>query len=1320
MQARAPKGAVCAVLAALALISCRQERYVFVEDGSSPVISRNISNTQVNSICEDAGGHIWIATFRGLNKFAGGTFYQYFNDADSLSLPDNQIKALLSDSRGRLWASSVNGPAFISPDGSVTRAEVEGENRNIFSLAETDGGVILGNAGSALYRLNEERNVFERVIDSSDLGEYMVSAMLSPEGDLWLGCLGSLRCLNVATMTQRDLVPLEGGLPVHFCMLPDGHILISGYNMDLLSYDTAGRKFDPLPSSFTRRTGFVSGRYPIIYPYSEGCLLYSDEKGMFYYNDATGELSRQDEISFPFKAPDFKVSTMFTDSHGNLWIGSVDQGFDVIYSYKEPFNSSPLSGAVESTSVENILQDDDGNVWICTMTEGLQVYQPDGRLVHVDVGLTESFSGAKNSEISYVLKASDGSVWLASATSSKVFKCRYSAGRVIKERTFDVLGPMSLSEGSDGTVWASTIFSQILILRDGAEEFEPVCQMNGFAPGLLPLEDGRMMATAFFTPIKVIDPATGEAEDFKPFTDCYEDCIRRSVFIPTDIMKDSRGDIWVGTVANGLLRYDHASQKFENVEGVPCNDVEGILEDSRGDIWVSTQHGLGRWDRESGKFSNYFKADGIGGDQFFDRSRCILEGGDLVFGGTHGVTCFNPEEVDREIDVPLVFETLKIGNRLVRGIPRSGDRIVLDYDRKNFSIAFTALDYSEFDRLRYHYRMEGHEDLWVDAQNSREAFYGNLPAGRYRFCVRASSSDDDALVAENSIDILVRSAPWAAWWAWLLYALAAAALALVLWRQRSSINKEKAAALKAEEEKEQERRVNRMNMSFFANVSHEFRTPLTMIAGPVKQLSGSGNVTGGDRRLLGIVERNVTRMLRLVNQMLDFGKLEDDTLALKVSRADVVPYLQGVADTFAMSAEDKGIGFVTSGLVDSFEMWVDQDKLDKICYNLLSNAVKYTPAGGNITFGFDISGESVLITVSDNGQGIPEQYREKVFERYFQVDSQPGGTSAGYNYGTGIGLYYARSLARLHHGDLTVGPGPDGTGCTFTLSLPAGEDIYSDSEKNSEDPRLFASGGIGRLEDSPSGGDETGPRILVVDDDIEVAGYLRDLLSPKYGVTCRFDPSSAFSTLKEERIDLVMSDVVMPGGTGYDLCRRIKDEMELCHIPVILVTAKTAIDDQVEGLNCGADAYVTKPFDPDYVLALVQSQLSNRERLRGILTSATHTGDIADESLSDKDKAFMDELYALMESEMMNSEMDVAAITEKMKISRTKLYYKVKGLTGENPSVFFKLYKLNRASQLIRERKYTMSEIADMTGFSTLSHFSTSFKKQFGVPPSEY
>ena len=1308
------------LLVLTALVSCRASEYRYVADGASPQITSDLSNGQVYSICEDASGHIWIATFRGLNKLSGGKYYQYFNEPDTLSLPDSQVKCLLSDSKGRLWAASVNGPCIITPDGKIGRTGYEYGNRHMFSIFETPSGAIMGNTGTSLLRYFEDDGVFRPVLDFDDVGDFIMSAFTSPNGELWLGGFGGLHCFNAVTMVQREQFPLEGGTISNYCNLPDGRVLISGYDREIALFNTVTHSFEDLPRAVRSNRTFCSARISLAHPYLDGLLLYSDDNGLFYYDPVKESLLSQNDLGFPFTAPDFKISTMFTDSRGNLWIGSVDQGYEVEYAYKEPFNSSPLTALLTRRSVENVAQDASGNIWICTMNDGLYVYDVERHFNHIDLGLTDGFLPAKKSEASYLLSSSDGGMWVASSTSSKVFRCHYSSGKVVKDESYDIFAPMSIAESEDGSMWVSSAFSQVYVRRPGESEFHLVCQTGGFTPGLLPLPDGKLMVAAFNTPLRIIDVGTLEVSDFEPFVKNYEKCVKRSVLIPTDLLLDSCGDIWIATVANGLLRYDSSEGVIYGLEGTPCDDIEGILEDGRGNIWVSSQHGLGRWDRASGKFSNYYKADGIGGDQFYDRSRCRLADGSLVFGGTHGISCFNPSEVDRHIDVPIVFETLKIHGRLVEGGLEGREALVFRHDERNFSIGFAALDYSEFDRLRYHYMMEGHDGVWIGAQSGAEAYYGNIKPGRYTFRVKATLSDEQTLVAENSIGITVRPAPLASWWAICLYSLVFLSVVYLFLKLKIRVAKEQAAARKALEEKEQEKKINRMNMDFFANVSHEFRTPLTMIAGPVKQLI-SESPDELVRRNLGTVERNVHRMLRLVNQMLDFNKLENDTLPLSVSRVDIIPYLYDLVDTFRHSAESKDITLEVRGLQENCEIWVDEDKLDKICYNLLSNAIKYTPRGGNVSFEFDIDdSDNAIIRVSDTGPGIAPEHREKIFERYYQVDSSGG----SYNLGTGIGLYYSRELAKIHHGSLTVSDCPDGSGSVFTLSLPSGRDAYGDSEKaeSGRDPRAFASGALKKM-DFEAESDVQGGRksLLIVDDDVDVAHYLKEMLSPLYNVVCRFDVDSAFAALRERPADIVLSDVMMPGKSGYELCRMIKGDILLSHIPVVLVTAKTAIDDQVEGLNCGADAYVTKPFDPNYLLALLHSQLENRDKLRETLASATQTGHIGEEEgLSGRDKAFMDELYQIMESELANSDIDISRITEKMKISRTKLYYKTKGLTGENPSVLFKRYKLNRAAQLLRDHKYNISEIADLTGFSTLSHFSTSFKKQFGVPPSEY
>ena len=650
--------------------------------------------------------------------------------------------------------------------------------------------------------------------------------------------------------------------------------------------------------------------------------------------------------------------------------------------------------------------------------------------------------------------------------------------------------------------------------------------------------------------------------------------------------------------------------------------------------------------------------------------------------------------------------------------------INLKYDQNGFSISFAALDYSESERLHHYYKLDGFDQYWINAHNNKEAYYANLPAGTYTFRVRITQNDQSTIVGENAIRVIVHPAPWATWWAYTFYLIAGITILAFFIRAMWRIRAEKQAVLRAEQAKAQEQFINKMNMSFFANISHEFRTPLTMISGPVSLLYSSPDITGENKNLLRIVQRSVNRMLRLVNQMLDFNKLENDTLKLKVRPTEIVVLLKELTDIFRVNAESKSITMITNGLEGSFIAWIDEDKIDKIFTNLMSNALKYTPAGGRINVNFDIvSGEdavqAVKIEVINTGQ-IPDDKLEKIFERYYQISDEHGGI---YNWGTGIGLYYARSLARLHHGSLTASNLKDDNKVMFTLIVPVGQSAYSEAERSHEQVNQLEAF---PLEENPlpvkpdPDLDKEKKTIMVVDDDSEVAYYLEMLLGSDYQVVCRFNAESALEAITESVPDLILSDVVMPGKDGYWLCREIKESLQLCHIPVILVTAKTTIENQVEGLNVGADAYVTKPFEPHYLMALIKSLLNNREKTRSLLSRSTQTDKMDENVLSPQDNMFMTELYHLMESELSNPELDVTRMTQLLKISRTKFYYKVKGLTGENPSVFFKTYKLNRAVELLKEGKYTISEIADMTGFNTLFHFSKSFKQQFGIPPSEY
>ena len=1338
---------------ALTLLCCLALGCKQVEHGAhdivldTPIITNDISNQRVTSFAEDIHGHVWIGTFRGLNRFNVHEFHQHFCTADEFTIPDNQVQSIYRDSRGRLWVSTVNGIALYTEQDNFIRIPMDTRSRNVYQILEDNNGKIIISTMVDVAVFDEDEMAFNTVLSAvnGQIPTLTQAFIASYDNSFWTATSTHLAKYDIQTFELKQLVELSG-YPSYFKMIGDGIIWMQGVG-GFSIYDTRDGEYIAAPAGFKSHSLFNQAQVSLLEQYGDDYLFNTEKHGVFYYSVADDAMYHQSEQSFPFDVPEDKITCMLQDSRGNLWIGTYDQGYHVVYAYEENFNNdSWLKSSLANKSVVAVADDSKGNLWIATLKDGVYLYNSSSELFKkIDLGSTFGTQSAQDVDVSHLYVDRDDKVWMS--TNFGVARCKVVNDNLVLDKAWPVFMSMAISQDLDGRVWIGSMGELVSYVSPGDDQLHTVKAVSApftFTPYCLPLKDGKVLSASFEQGFSLIDGKENHVRQLAIDPIVWKNSIKRSVFVPSCMHQTADGMIWVGTLANGLYKYDLAKNEFAHVSGAPCLDITAIEEDNAGNLWISTQYGLGQYDPAADKFTNWFADDGIGGNQFYDRSSCKLADGTLVFGGTHGLTIFDPEAVTLDREVSVCFEDLKIHNVLVR--PGENEclskslsycsEINLEYSQNCFSISFAALEYAEYERVEYQYMLDGFDGHWIDAHNNREAYYSNIPAGRYDFKVRILNHDRSSVLSENSVSVHIDPPFWFSWWAMLIYLTLAAVVIYIVIKARNKISLEKMAKLQAQQEKEQEKKVNQMNMSFFANVSHEFRTPLTMISGPVAQLEESPDMSDENKRLLNIVQRNIYRMLRLVNQQLDFNKLENDTLKLAVKQMDVISQMVELTDMFKVTAEEKGIAFKVYGLEDSVKVWADADKLDKICFNLLSNAMKFTPSGGKIEFSLDVISREeaahlfslsgidkdahyLKIAVRDSGTGIPESQLERIFDRYYQLENQ---TAGAHSWGTGIGLYFARALAQMHHGYLKAENQPVGTGAIFTLILPVSEYAYEEAEKtrkSDDGNKRFKSGNV-TVKMTPAVSGENRKKVLVVDDDADVIHYLRELLLPYFDVISRFDAESAYQIIKEEAIDIVISDVVMSGQTGYDLCRQIKENIQISHVPVILLTAKATVDDKVEGLDNGADAYVTKPFEPQYLLALVQSQLKNREKIKDILSQATDVENIEDDALSPQDSAFMTELYQLMENELSNSELDVSRMTEMLHISRTKFYYKVKGLTGENPSVFFKRYKLNRAAQLIKERKYNVSEIADMTGFSTLSHFSTSFKKQFGVSPSEY
>lgn len=1331
-----------------------------------------LSSNEISCVLRDRNGFMWFGTTSGLNRFDGYEFrHCYPRPADSTVVSEG-IWDLIETADGMLWLTYYDArigaydpladrfvperevldslrldylPARVFTDRDKRLYYATYDRRFFrydplrgmvvpYDLPEGEGGVCgMADSGDRLYVIHHSGKI--QGIDKAsgkvtfEDGYLTAYAACAPfylfadsDGELWVflnpGRSDGLfrldprsgRWSHYATDTRPALSvsivrDVEEGA--------DGSIWIATDHGGINVLD--------------KRTGRI--RYLWNDPFDENSLsqnsvicLYRDDTGILWAGTYKNGISYYHESIFKFQSVRYPLERgsngqlndfecVVEDEGGDLWIGTGGSGL-LRYARSSgrfdryeagPEGSNTISGDV----VISLERDRRGGLWIGTYLNGLTYF--DGKRFHRYRHADGDSAGLSNNSVYSLYADPDNRLWIG--TLGGGLDCLdLATGEWGSFRSSDRENSLttdyvySVAEGMDGTILAGT-------------------------------SDG----------VSVIHPQHGEVKRFRGTRDGKNGFEGRMVNV---VFSDSRQLAWIGG-DYGLSVYDPVGDRLYRLDresGFPVQGIMSIIEDDYHTVWIGTRDGLlsivPTRERDGGyhfAWSLYDESEGIRNYTFNANSAARLSTGELVFGGTHGLTWVDPSRIRyNSYAPPAMITSLGINGTPIRPREVFGgrvplardisvtDRLTLSHDERNLVFTLASRSYFQPRKNRFAYKMEGFDADWtvIDASD-RRVTYTNLPPGDYTLLVKASNNDGVWSKETTRLAITIRPPFWLTGWAISLYILIGLSLAYALMRSVLRAQRKKLQEERMRELRRKQHEVDEMKLRFFTNVSHEFRTPLTLILTPLEKLM-KAEADPGTKQLLGLMHRNADRLLRLVNQLLDFRKIDVQGDSLSPSSGDIVPFVRDVVESFRELSERKGIRLTLDSALDTYTMSFDTDKLFKILSNLLSNAFKFTAAGGSISVTLHAreSAEGraeLVIEVADTGIGIPADKQEAIFERFYQVNAsdERGGT-----YGTGIGLHLCREFVRMHRGSISV-RSELGKGSVFTVVLPV---IPPEEPARRPDPEPLP--GQEEARPSPDEAGETAgkepspeaiPTLLVVDDNTDFREFMSLSLSGMYTVLTAADGEEAWQIIPEKLPDMVISDVMMPITDGITLCRRIKKDIRTSHIPVILLTAKTAADSQLVGLEAGADDYICKPFSMEMLLLKIRHLVETRRRWQQAFLQASSSGiALSEVQVSPLDERLMRKAIAYIEEEIANPELSVERLSREMGMSRVNFYKKCLSCTGKTPVELIRAVRLKRAAQLLEKSQLRVNEVALECGFNDARLFRKYFKEEFGCLPSDY
>jgi signal transduction histidine kinase/ligand-binding sensor domain-containing protein/DNA-binding response OmpR family regulator len=1320
-----------------------------------------LSSNNVNSIIKDRFGYMWFATEDGLNRFDGINFTVYnHNELDSNSLATNQLQTIYEDPQGNLWVGTNRTLSLYDRQKDCFHNFNIAKGTAIRAICSDKAGHLwIGSYAGLIFYDPSRRTAKYYTADSAKPGHLLsntvTSLFVDTWGRLWIGGNTGLYLYQPESDDFRrfsnnpsDPTSISDNVVKTIAEDASGHLWFGTNDggIDMLQAD--GLHFNRVKRRKNDSQSLSSNRIYSIKPDRNGELWIGTEEGLDIFDPYTAKVRRvvsSDRNKYSLKGR--SVRSIFIDTSGIYWVGTVQGGvnkYDKNLSFFNLVQYNPFEPrGLTSSKITSFAEAGNGDVYVGTDGGGVN-------LLHRKTGLFEHLriaGGNKDNDLAVLaLQHIGNELWIATYQhgvyvlniADNSIK-HYSRGTGPGDLPSDDI--FCIREDRDGHIWLGTNGKGVCMYDRATGAFRRFEQVTvdgksskllsaGFIRAIEQDSAGNMLIGTVGNGVALFDPERNACQILN----------RTTTGLPLDeaitLFINKYGIVWAGTPNGGLCRLDYLNKRFTNYserQGLANVVIYKILGDDGGKLWVSTNKGISCFDPERSIFKNYSAENGLQPSSFILGAGLKTKSGELFFGGIDGLNYFLPAELHDNKNVPsMVFTDLRIGGHSVtvgqdaaiRENISIAKEIRVDY-KQNFSVDFAALDYTTPHENRYMYRLDGLDASWNQLGQSRTAAFTNLYPGIYTLQVRAKNCNGAWVTLPASIRIIVKPPFYLTGYAYGFYALV---LGLILWGIRYRGIRKLKTKFTLEQERlrmqqmiEQERReaerlheFDQLKIKFLTNLSHEFRTPISLIMGPLDNLGEKESDAEKQRQLI-MVKRNARRLLNLVNQLLDFRKLEEQELKLNCNETDMVAFLKETAESFRDIAERKQIRFSFKSDLDHFHTILDRDKIERVVFNLLGNAFKFTGKDGEVALAIRQSetSDGIEILVSDTGIGLSQEEQRRIFDRFFQGNTH----TSIMNQGSGIGLSITKEFVRLHGGTINVESEP-GKGSIFTICLPL-EQLHKSALTVVPDVNLTEM----NLAKSEA---KTGATpvldhltVLLVEDNDDFRTYLKDNLRSFYKIIEAVDGKDGWQKALSRHPDVIVSDISMPNMDGIELSRKVRADKRVSHIPIILLTALTEDAYQLKGLETGASDYLTKPFSFQILNLKIRNLVQLNQRLRETYSRRLNVETPVDAVQSDDEK-WMLKVSQYIESNLDSADLSVEELSKQVYMSHASLYRKIIELTGETPVEFIRSVRLNKAAELLERSDMKISEIGYAVGFTTPNYFTRAFKAKFNVSPSEY